>query len=296
LNLRAEVHGLKGRWRDLEFGPLRAEVHLKDGAVSVARSRIRLANGVITSSGHLRNDPLPEIVLTNHVRLTGQPVSKLLKDVGMEKPPLEGSLNMEAYLTMRGERFEDLLQSMSGNANIQIKEGYIQRSSLFTSVLDMLSLKKIFQSKTIEVPEGAFYYEEIGGYEIIDKGVLATENATMKSPVYNAVAAGKVDLIQETFDFTMGVQPLESWDKIVSTIPIIGYAITGKDRSFLTYYFEVKGPMSDPDIRHVPFKHLGKGVAGALKRLFLSPVRVYGKLSGESEDPPHQDKVEAGQP
>jgi hypothetical protein len=160
----------------------------------------------------------------------------------------------------------------------------------------MLSLKRIFKSKPVEVPEGAFYFDEIGGYAVIDNGVLSTENSVMKSPVYNAVAAGRVDLAGQTFDFTMGVRPLESLDTIVSKIPIIGYAVTGKDKSFLTYYFEVKGPMSDPDVRHVPFKHLGSGVAGALKRLFLSPVRFYGNISGDTEQTENKAEDEGQRP
>jgi hypothetical protein len=107
----------------------------------------------------------------------------------------------------------------------------------------------------------------------------------MESPIYNAVAAGQADLVEKTVRFTLGIQPLETLDTIVSRIPIIGYALTGKDRSFLTYYFEVTGPMSAPHTRHVPFKHLGSGVAGVLKRLFLSPVRLYDTLSGLTEVP-----------
>lgn len=285
LDIRAEIHGLHGKWRNLDFGPLRAEIRIERGQATLARSRIRLDHGVITSSGHYQREPIPEVSLSNHVRLTGQPLLSLLRDVGMETTAMDGSLNMEAYLTMNGREISELLPSMSGNADITVRDGYIRRSSLFMRILDHLSLKKIFQSGPSDLPEGAFGFKEINGFAVIDRGVLATENATMSSTVYNAVAAGEVDLIGQKLDLTMGIRPLETMDTLVSKIPILGYAITGKDKSFLTYYFEVRGPMTEPDVRHVPFKHLGGGVAGVLKRLFLSPVRLYGDITRGSAPP-----------
>jgi hypothetical protein len=45
------------------------------------------------------------------------------------------------------------------------------------------------------------------------------------------------------------------------------------------YYFHAKGPFSSPEVTHVPFKNLGSGAAGILKRLFLTPVKLFKDLS-----------------
>lgn len=285
VNLRLEVHGRTAHWRGLSFGPLRAEVHLKDGEIRLARSRVRLDHGVLTSNGRIRGAPAPEIVLANHVRLTGQPLRELLEGLKFQGPFLDGTLNMEAYLDLQGGSMKDLLPSLSGNADVSIRDGVLGKTSVFSRILEMMSLENMFKGKPSDVSEGGFYFEQMKGFAAINRGVLATENFTMSSPIYNAVAAGEADLNEKTVHFTLGVQPLETLDTIVSRIPIIGYALTGKDRSFLTYYFEVKGPISDPSTRHVPFRHLGSGVAGALKRLFLSPLRLYDHLSGVTKPP-----------
>jgi hypothetical protein len=283
LNVRLEVHGRTANWRRFRFGPLRAEVHLKDGEIRLARSRIRLPNGVLTSNGHIRGGADPEIRLVNHVRLSDQPLPDLLESLDIDGPFLEGTLNMQAFLTLKGRRAKDLLPSLSGNADVVIRDGVAGRTGVFSRILEMLSLQKIFKNKPRGLADEGFYFEQMKGYAVINRGVLATENFTMESPIYNAVAAGEADLVEKTVRFTLGIQPLETLDTIVSRIPVIGYALTGKDRSFLTYYFEVTGPMSDPSTRHVPFRHLGKGAAGVLKRLFLSPVRLYDTLSGMTE-------------
>jgi hypothetical protein len=101
----------------------------------------------------------------------------------------------------------------------------------------------------------------------------------MKSPVFNAVATGSADLGQGLALLDLGVQPLGTIDTVVSNIPILGHILTGNNRSLITYYFEVKGPILDPQVEHVPFKTLGEGVAGILKRLFLSPVKLFEDVS-----------------
>ncbi len=281
VNVRLEVHGRTAFFKGMRLGPLRAEVHLRDGEVRLARSRIRLPHGVLTSHGRIRGEPAPGIALVNHIRLTAQPLPELLDELGIEEGPfLEGTLNMAAYLNLEGRTMEDLLPSLSGNVEVVIQRGVLRKSGVFSRVLEMMSLENLIKGKPSGLPEGGFYFERMKGFGVIDRGVLATENFTMSSPVYNAVAAGEADLNEKTVDFTLGVRPLETLDAIVSRIPILGYALTGRDRSFLTYYFAVSGPMKDPDTRHVPFRHLGGGVAGVLKRLFLSPLRLYDNLSG----------------
>jgi hypothetical protein len=101
----------------------------------------------------------------------------------------------------------------------------------------------------------------------------------MKSPVLNAVGAGKADLGQGLVDFDLGVQPLGTIDTVVSNIPILGHILTGDNKSLITYYFEVKGPVLNPQVEYVPFKNLGSEVAGVLKRLFFSPVKLFEDIS-----------------
>ncbi len=283
IDVQMQIHGRNAHWKNLRFGPLRAEIRLTDGEIRLARSRIRLDYGVLTTSGHIRSTPEPSIYLSNHVRLTGQPIRGLLETFDMHSPFLHGTLNMEAFLTLEGRSTKDLLPGLSGNAEVAILNGSLRKTGVFSKILETMSLENLLKGKPADLPEGAFYFESMEGYAEADGGVVSTENFIMSSPIYNAVAAGEADLIEKTVAFTLGIQPLETLDTVVSRIPIIGYALTGKNRSFLTYYFEVKGPMLNPSTRHVPFKHLGSGVAGALKRLFLTPFRIYDNLSGGKE-------------
>ena len=130
------------------------------------------------------------------------------------------------------------------------------------------------------------------GDAVIEKGLVTTGDMIMESPVLNAVASqGKVDLANKKIDFVFGIRPLESIDTVVSSIPIVGHIVTGEEKSFLTYHFKADGPWSNPRVEYLPFKSLGKGVAGVMKRLFLTPVRLLKGISKAVND-----AVENGSP
>ncbi len=162
--------------------------------------------------------------------------------------------------------------------NILVEEGIVKKSRTIFQVLNFLSLQKIFKRKPPDLSKEGFYFESIGGHIVINKGVLKTENLTIKSPVFNAVAKGIGDLTKKQVDFHLGVQPLGTIDWIVSKIPIAGYILTGEGKSLLVYYFQVKGPWFEPEVQHVPLQNIGDNTIGFFKRLFLTPERLFKNL------------------
>ena len=202
---------------------------------------------------------------------------------------------MEALLFMKGAEKKDLIPSLSGTANVTIKEGLIKRSRVFIKVLDLLSLKNIFKQRPPDLREEGFYFESIRGDAFIDNGVLRSENFVMRSTVFNAVAYGKTDVSRKTVDFILAAQPHGTIDTLVSKIPILGYIITGEKGSVLTYPFEVTGPMSNPEVKFIPFESLGEGVGGVLKRLFLTPVRIFEDLNKATKNVQEKDSLPSDQ-
>ena len=201
-----------------------------------------------------------------------------------EEEYVTGKLDMEALLITKGRTKEDLIKGLRGFINISLREGRLKKSNTLIKVLNSMSLQKIFKEIPSDVSKEGFYYESIRGYGVIDDGIIHTADWVMKSPVLNAVASGSMMIPSGTVDYNLGIQPLESVDAVVSRIPLIGYILAGKDKKFLTYYFEVKGPIGEAEVKYIPFKHLGKGVAGAMKRLFMTPVRLFKEIPKPTED------------
>ena len=70
----------------------------------------------------------------------------------------------------------------------------------------------------------------------------------------NISALGKIDLVKNEVDATIGVQPLQTVGKVVNRIPVVGWILTGKGKTFLTAYFEAKGRLEDPVVKAIPVK------------------------------------------
>jgi len=274
MNLKA----VRGQWQTCKCGPLEAEGSFRSGDFYINRSRLQIDHGFLKVEGYIKNGKEPDISFSSYIKTTRQPVKDLVQSLGFEDTLIEGLVTLEAVIHVNGKEKKDLISELTGNINILVEEGIVKKSRAIFQVLDFLSLQKIFKRKPPDLSKEGFYFESIGGHIVINKGVLKTENLTIKSPVFNAVAKGIGDLTKKQVDFDLGVQPLGTIDWIVSKIPIAGYILTGEGKSLLVYYFQVKGPWFEPEVQHIPLQNIGVNTIGFFKRLFLTPERLFKNL------------------
>jgi hypothetical protein len=274
-SLRVSLDAQPAQWGKIASERIKAELLVRNGDFHIIHSQIRLDRGSLELMGYVKEEAM---AFSGHVEFKEQPLEALLRRFGIE-PTYQGSLTMEARLYTEGKELGDLLHHLDGGVNLLIEKGVIRKSNVFLTVLDFLSLQNIFTKRPPDISKEGLYFESLGGHGHIEKGVVRTENVQMRSPVLNAVAAGSADLGRGLADFDLGVQPLGTIDTVVSNIPILGHILTGDNRVLITYYFEVKGPILQPQVEHVPFKTLGEGVTGIMKRLFLSPVKLFEDIS-----------------
>ena len=286
MDIRLKLDILQGQWQKLKWGPLRADLGFRESNLFIYSSNIQMDHGVLEVEGYIKRGEKRELQFLSHIQLNDQPIENLIENLGIKYEHLWGDLTMEAYLFMKGKESKDLVPSLSGSANILIKKGILKKPHVVIKVLDFMSLQKIFKKKPPDISEEGFYFESMGGHATIERGILKTENFVMKSPVFNAVASGNIDMALGTVDYNLGIQPLETIDILISKIPVLGHVLTGKEKKFLTYCFKVKGPMTNPEVKYVPFKNLGRRVVGAFKRLFLTPVRLFKDLTRAKKESP----------
>jgi len=300
--VKVKLKGLKGIWRELQYGPFQAECAFRSGNFHIKRSRFQMEHGILRVKGHMKNGERPEKLISTFVKIRKQPVKEILSSLGIGDEYLEGYLTMEGKLAMKGGEWNELLGSLTGNVDLLLEKGKIKKSTVILKVLDFLSLQKIFLRKPPDLSNEGFYYESIKVPVVCNKGVLQIENLVMKSPVFNAVARGKVDLAKEWLDIDLGTQPLGTIDFLVSNIPVLGYILTGEEKSILVYAFKVTGALSNPKVRHVPIKNLGGNTIGVFKRLFFTPRRLLKKMScltqalTSKEGPLPEDDIETPYP
>ncbi|MBN1275968.1 MAG: AsmA-like C-terminal region-containing protein [Deltaproteobacteria bacterium] len=261
------------QYRTLIFGPLEADCVFRSGNIFIKNSVFKKDECVLNLKGHLLTGRNPEMLFSGYVKLIGQPVNEYLQLTGISGF-FNGTIDMEGVFYAKGRDGKEMLSSLTGSASFLIEKGRIGRSNIVLKVLESLSLQNVFIDRPAGDSEKGFDFSSISGDALIDNGIAESNNIIIRSPALNGVLKGILDISNSHIDFDIGVQPLGTIDSLISRIPVVGYVITGKERSILVYYFRATGKLSSPDVRYVPLKNWGSGLLGFFERLLLTPSRL----------------------
>jgi hypothetical protein len=240
-NIAMQTDVTAGTWRKLPFGPAKADLIFDNENIIIKDSQVNLDRGDLTIRGHMLKNPDPEMFFTGDVHINDKPIDELLDEVEINYKGLKGPIMLNGTFSAKGKDKKDLISNLNGSLNVSITQGLIKNPNVIIKVLDFLSLQKIFEQRPADLKEEGLYFENLSGDAVIEQGVLKSENFVMRSPVMNAVANGRANLAEGTVDFIMGAQPHGTIDSLLSKIPILGYIITGENKSIVAYPFEVKG-------------------------------------------------------
>ena len=301
--LSVSLRASKVIWRKMKMGPLTGEAVLKKGVFHLLNSSLKSKHGTITLKGNFGGSNREKITFLSHIRFLEQPVHEFFDSFNVQKYYIEGNLSTDILISGQGHDHASLMKGLHGNGKMLVEKGVIKKSNVLIQILNFLSIQKIFRHPPPNLSKEGFYFDKIGADFVIRKGVLSTANLLMRSPVFNAAAKGTLDLAKSLIKGDFGIQPLVTLDSLVSKIPIVGYILTGKNKTLLVYYFKVEGPLSSPKVTYVPLKHWGNSIVGYVTRIFLTPPRLFEKLmklrkptekGSQSHGPINQEKVGEG--
>ncbi len=279
-DLQIKLRADKGQFEGMKYGQLEVQGAFRSGDIYIVNSDVQLEHGTLRMKGHIKRGKKPETLLSGYIKLTKQPLKELPRKFDGLTQRLEGLLTLEGFFFTRGGEKKDLISGLNGGMNILIEKGMIKKKShVIFKILEFLSLKNIFKKRPETFSKEGFYFETIMAYIAIDNGVFGTDSLIMKSPILNAIAKGNLNLAGLKVDAEVGAQPLGTLDFLISNIPILGYILTGKEKSLLVYYFKVEGHFPTPDVQYVPLEKLGKSTFSFVKRLFFTPERIFKDIS-----------------
>lgn len=214
-----------------------SNVKLKLNAVKGADKRIELAanlyGGSINTTTRITPGAKPTYAET--LRIASISAAPLLKDfLGKDYMSGQGGVSMD--LTGAGKTMGELKRALNGNVSFEFKDGAVKGFNLGQIIRKADALLTGTQLNESEPPQTDF--TELSASAKITNGVLQSDALNAKSPLFRVDGAGKVDLANETLDYT--AKPT-----IVNTISGQG----GKDMSQLnglTIPVHVTGPWSAP--------------------------------------------------
>jgi uncharacterized protein involved in outer membrane biogenesis len=272
--LKAQVNATEGKAREIPFQHLKCLVMLEDKILYLQPVEFSGLDGEIT--GKVRMD-FGSASPRYQVNCNLQRVSadRFLHALGVKKQEVVGTLSLQGELSAKGESAAELKQSALGALKLKVEHGNIRKFSTLSKVFSILNVSQLFKLQLPDMVSGGMPFNKITGDFAIRDGIASTQNLMLDSNAINISAVGKFDLPRNELDLNIGVQPLQTVDKVVSRIPIVGWILTGKDHSLVTTYFEAKGPIEDPRVTAVPVKSLAKGVLNIFKRVFELPARLF---------------------
>ncbi|HBG05773.1 MAG: AsmA family protein [Geobacteraceae bacterium GWC2_58_44] len=273
LTLKAQLSASEGKLQEIPFQNLNCLLLLDDKILYLQPFEFASLDGEV--SGKMRMDfgsGTPRYQMNCDLQRVS--AERLMHAMGVKKQELTGTLSLQGELSAKGESSAELRKSALGAVKLKVEHGSIRKFSTLSKIFSILNVSQLLKFRLPDMVSGGMPYNRITGDFAIKDGTASTENLYLDSNAINLSAVGKLDLLKNELDLNIGVRPLQTVDKVVSKIPIVGWILTGKDRSLITTYFEAKGPIEDPKVTAVPVKSLAKGVLNIFQRVFELPGRL----------------------
>ncbi|NVN92769.1 MAG: AsmA-like C-terminal domain-containing protein [Desulfuromonadales bacterium] len=186
-----------------------------------------------------------------------------------------GSLNVQGNITARGSNMVDIKKSALGNMHLRLEKGKLRKFNVLSKLFSILNFSQLLKFQLPDMVHDGMPYNEIKASVSFRDGTVATQDMFINGDAINISVIGSTDIIKEELNFTIGVQPLQTVDKVVNRIPVLGWLLTGKGKTVVTVFFEAKGKWADPHVNAITVKSMSKGVLNVFRRVFELPVRLF---------------------
>ncbi|HOX16054.1 MAG TPA: AsmA-like C-terminal domain-containing protein, partial [Smithellaceae bacterium] len=185
-----------------------------------------------------------------------------------------GTLTMKGDLTAEGANMSDLKKTMQGTATLVMEKGSLNKFPVLSKVFSILNVSQLLKFQLPDMITEGMPFTSVKGTFSLQDGILSSNDLFVKSNAMNMSIVGRTDIIRDELNLNIGIQPLQTVDKIVSNIPVVGWILTSDTKSFITLYFQAQGKRSDPTVNAMPVTSMSKGVLDIFKKLFQLPEKL----------------------
>jgi len=278
-DFHVKIQGDQGTWRNMSFQDLKVEANTVNERLIIRPIYFKSHGGDLWAEGWI--EPTDQGVRFEvSPRLANMDVRELIRTFfskgSDERVLLTGKVHFpKAELRGEGVDFQKIKESLEGHLSLKMEKGAIERADILAKIFSLLNVSQLFQGRLPDLKTRGLPYQRIAANMSVEKGVASTDDLLVDSDAMRITAIGKVDVGKNVIDAKIGIHPLVTLDTVLSHVPIAGYILTGKDKAFVSYLYEVKGSLDDPKIEAVPLKAFGEGVFGIIKRLLETPLMPF---------------------
>lgn len=205
------------------------------------------------------------------------PLGETLRCLGVKEGLADGTFLLEA--TFEAEGAGDLLgEGSRGTLYLYSGGGRIYRLTALSRLFSILNVTEVFRGKFPDFTGKGFAYERLEVVGTMADGILRITEGVVEGPSMKIFVEGDVALPSGYLDLRVLVAPLRTVDALLSKIPLLGYVLTGKSKTFISIPFRVRGDYRDPEVIPIPPSEVGKGLLGIVERTLRLPFTIINPL------------------
>lgn len=274
MDLKIKLAADSGKYGKVHFSKMKLAFSRDSGVTYIQELDAGFYGGKLTAKGRIA----PDIGKINRYdlslgleRVNADRLFRAL-DVTHE---ITGSLDLQGNITARGSNMPDIKKSALGNVRLRMEKGKLRKFNVLSKLFSVLNFSQLLKFQLPDMVHNGMPYNDIKASLSVRDGIVATQDMFINGDAINITVIGNADIVKEELNFTIGVQPLQTVDKVVNRIPVVGWLLTGKGGAVVTAYFEARGKWSDPLVTPITVKSMSKGALKIFRRMFELPVRLF---------------------
>lgn len=252
-------------WKGFELGELRMRLSPGAKGLQVDNFRITTPDARLEGKGLVSDHPRRPTRLD--VKLEADNLGKLLAQLGSPGRVKGGATQIAGNLGWMGGLEDFELATLNGDLNLSVKQGqFLKVDPGAAKLLGILSLQALPRRIALDfrdVFSEGFAFDEIAGGVYLDRGAAYTRELRMNGPAAKIRMSGVVDLVRETQNLRVQIQP-----RLEDTMAVAGALIGGpavglgtliaskvlKDPlgQAVNFEYTVTGNWSEPAITKIP--------------------------------------------
>jgi hypothetical protein len=194
---------------------------------------------------------------------------ELFKERGLINGSLRGNFYLEGSLAENS-----FWHNAVGGIHLQVKDGTLRKFRGLARVFSLLNVSQLFAGKLPDMDKDGMPFTLLEGSIQIADGRARTEGLKVTSEAMNMSLVGSMSLVEDNIDFNLGVMPLRTVDKVITSIPLAGWVLAGEDKALLTAHFKIEGPSKSPKVSAIPINTVSDTVFGIFKRTLGLPGKL----------------------
>lgn len=235
-----------------------------------------------------RNHPDSLLKISGHAEEFD--ASGLYQEMFEKRGLVSGTLRGDFYLEGRPAKGK-FWHNVTGGVYVQIKDGTLRKFRSLARVFSLLNVSQLFSGKLPDMDREGMPFTLLEGSVQVAAGRAKTEDLRINSVAMNMSLIGSQSLIEDSINFNLGVMPLRTVDKVITSIPIAGWVLAGEDKALLTAHFKIEGSSEAPEVTPIPISSVSDTVFGIFKRTFGLPGKVVKDIGSLLKNKP-QKKAE----